>query len=270
MDTPLAPQDRPTFPAEAVAWLVGASARTVVSLGSPEVSAALAVAGHDVATPQSSRGRLPYPDRSVDVVVASRGLPDDLDDVARVLRPGGHLALVWNDRDQRIPWARKLDRCLGTEVAGDDPASPLVLCPHFGFVSEQSWRWWEPVNHESLETLVRTELCDLPDDECDRRVAAALALYADYGRGADGMQMPWVARCYKATVVERPWQAPHSLDEHPDGQPDERIDERAGEGSPRNGRPVADGRPVDLLQPVVVDPEVQDAGDSDLLLIDFR
>ena len=257
MNNPLAPQDRPTFPEDAVTWLVGATPRTVVSLGSPEVTAAIQVAGHEVRVPQGTPERLPFADRSIDVVVASRGLPDDLDDVARVLRPGGQLALIWNDRDQRIPWARKLDRVLGTEVAGEEPAAPLVVCPHFGFVSEHSWRWWEPVNDVSLKALVRAELADLGEDERERRVDEALALYADYGRGADGMQMPWVARCFKATVVERPWQAPHSLDEHPDESP-----------ASANGTPAPDS--VGVLEPVVVDPEVQDASDSDLLLIDFR
>jgi SAM-dependent methyltransferase len=262
MDTPLAPQDRPAFPEEAAAWLVGATPRTVVSLGSPEVTAALAAAGHEVLAPEGLPARLPYPDRSVDVVVASRGLPDDLDDVARVLRPGGHLALVWNDRDQRIPWARKLDRCLGTDVAGEEPAAALVLSPHFGFVGEHTWRWWEPVNHESLEALARAELAGIDAEERDRRVAAALALYADYGRGADGMQMPWVSRCFKATVVERPWQAPHAIDEQSMD-----VGRPAGEDRPADGPVEENGS---ILAPVVVDPEVQDAADSDLLLIDFR
>ena len=31
-----------------------------------------------------------------------------------------------------------------------------------------------------------------------------LAFYDDYGRGMDGMQLPYVASCFRATVVEPP------------------------------------------------------------------
>ena len=117
---------------------------------------------------------------------------------------------------------------------------------------------------ELLRVLGRQPYHDLPDlgeDERERRVDEALALYADYGRGADGMQMPWVARCFKATVVERPWQVPHGLDEHPEQHTNEAPAAANGTAAPDS---------VGVLEPVVVDPEVQDASDSDLLLIDFR
>ncbi len=75
-----------------------------------------------------------------------------------------------------------------------------------------------------------------------------MALYADYGRGNDGMQMPWVARCFKATVVERAWQVPHGLDEQ-DSAPEQGDD--------------------DAPNPVV-EPVITDGTGADLLLIDFR
>jgi SAM-dependent methyltransferase len=259
MDTPRAPQDRPAFPADAVTWLVGATPRTVVVLGSGEIAEALEAAGHDVSAPHGTPDRLPQPDRSVDVVIAARTLPAHLDDVARVLRPGGQLALVCHDRDQRIPWARKLDRVLGTAVAGDDPAAELVTSGLFGFVSEQSWKWWEIVTTTSLEEMIRAELADRDQPDRERRVAEAMALYADYGRGADGMQMPWLSRCFKATVVESAWQVPRSLSE-----------DAGGTGpSDATAKPGAD---PDATAPMnaAVDPVVQDGSESDLLLIDFR
>jgi len=254
MDSPRAANDRPAFPEDAVAWLDGATARTVVALGSADIVTALEAAGHDVSAPDGSPERLPYPDRSVDVVVGVGGLPKDLDDVARVLRPGGQLALVWNDRDQRIPWARKLDRALGTPVAGDEPVAPLVTSGLFGFVSEHSWRWWEVVNDTSLEAMLRAELAHLEPADREEKVAAGMALYADYGRGNDGMQMPWVARCFKATVVERAWQVPHGLDEE-DRAPDQ-------VGAPEQ-RDQGTANPA-------VEPVITDGTGSELLLIDFR
>lgn len=257
MDQQRAPQDRPAFPEEAVAWLAGATPRSVVVLdghvGTGEVVAAFEAAGHDVTTTERDRP-LPRPDRSVDVVVAAQGLPDDLAEVARVLRPGGQLALVWNDRDQRIPWTRKLDRLLGTATAGEDPEQPIVTSALFGFVEERGFRYWQTVTGDSLAELVRAELAGSPEEERERKVAAARELYDDYGRGADGMQMPWVSRCFRASVVESPWSSPRGLDDP------------AGTG-PVGGGP--DGRQVDRGATAPVEPPV-DQEDPHLLLIDFR
>jgi len=201
-----APQDQPAFPTEAVSWLVGGTRRTVVSIAHRDVATALAAAGHHVAA-VTGWGTPRFAPRSVDVIVATDRLPDDLEATAELLRPGGQLALVCNRRDQRIPWARKLDRLLGTHEE-PDPASELVTCQKFGFVEEETFRYWQAVNHDSLAAMLRAELSDLDADTREGKVAQALDLYADYGRGNDGMQMPWVCRCFKATVVDKIWATP--------------------------------------------------------------
>ena len=87
-----------------------------------------------------------------------------------------------------------------------------------------------------------------------------MALYADYGRGADGMQMPWVSRCFKATVVESAWAAPRALDEEPSVSATRTDTPADGDEDPERTVPIN----------AAVDPVVQDGSDSDLLLIDFR
>jgi len=207
--------DLPTaFPPDAVAWLIGRSARTVLCLGGPEIAAAASESGHDVAHVAATGDELPFKARSIDVVIAAGTLPADLDRVADLLRPGGHLALVTKARDHRIPWARKLDRAIGRTAR--DPGSPvapdaLVSSSRFGFVEEHEFRYWESVNRDSLATLITGEVAGAPDAE--GRLAAGLALYDDYGRGMDGMQLPWVTGCCKATVVETFWGSPMSQDE---------------------------------------------------------
>jgi SAM-dependent methyltransferase len=204
--------DLPTaFPAEAVAWLIGRSARTVLCLGGPEIAAAAEELGHDVVSVPDADSERPFNARSIDVIIAAGSLPADLDAVATLLRPGGHLALVTKARDHRIPWARKLDLAIGATPAGEAAAAPLVGATSFGFVDEHEFRFWESVNRDSLSTLLRSELGSEPDGES--RIAAGLALYDDYGRGVDGMQLPWVARGHKATVVESFWGSPMSQDE---------------------------------------------------------
>jgi SAM-dependent methyltransferase len=52
---------------------------------------------------------LPLRDGSVDALTVGQAFhwfdaPVALTEIARVLRPGGRLALLWNDRDNRVPW----------------------------------------------------------------------------------------------------------------------------------------------------------------------
>ena len=56
----------------------------------------------------------------VPLVRPGRALPE----IARVLRPGGVLAMVWNERDEGIPWVRRLGRLIGTQEQDRDPVRP--------------------------------------------------------------------------------------------------------------------------------------------------
>jgi len=65
---------------------------------------------------------IPLPDASVELVTAAQSwhwvdAERASAEVARVLVPGGVLALVWNIRDESVPWVRRLG-----EVAGSSPA----------------------------------------------------------------------------------------------------------------------------------------------------
>jgi SAM-dependent methyltransferase len=66
---------------------------------------------------------LPLAARSVGSVVAGQAFhwfePDAaLAEFARVVRPGGTLALVWNVRDPSVPWVRALDDLVATRAGG--------------------------------------------------------------------------------------------------------------------------------------------------------
>src|SRR5690348_16072954 len=63
--------------------------------------------------------RIPLADGAVDATVAGQAyhwFNHDLahDEIARVLRPGGVFAPLWNERDDRVPWIRRL-----TEITDD-------------------------------------------------------------------------------------------------------------------------------------------------------
>ena len=189
-----------------------------------------------------SAENLALPGRSIDVVVCAqsfhwfdheRALPE----IARVLRPGGYLALVWNQRDTGIPWVRKLSAVLGTEGQDEDLIKPLRESLDFGWIDEAEFRHWQRLNHESLRDLVlsRSYVATMNDADREAAVAKALELYADYGRGHDGMQLPYITRCYRAQV------------KHQEPDPDTDLD-------------------VEAPEP----PEIPEDPDDGALLIDFR
>jgi SAM-dependent methyltransferase len=68
---------------------------------------------------------LPLPDASVDVVVCAQAFhwfasKEALDEIARVLKPGGRLGLVWNLRDIKVSWMPKLEAIVSARE-GDTP-----------------------------------------------------------------------------------------------------------------------------------------------------
>ena len=74
---------------------------------------------------------IPLPDDSVDAVLVAQAWhwfdPERaVKEVARVLRPGGRLGLVWNTRDERLGWVKDLGRIIGHE---DDPFNQKTTLP---------------------------------------------------------------------------------------------------------------------------------------------
>ena len=260
---------RPSYPAEAVAWLTGGEAKVVLELaaGTGKLTRALVDQGHavfatepdeamlevlrervpEVSAKVATAEKIPANDRSVDVVVVAQAFhwfdhEAALAEIARVLKPGGHLALVWNSRDERIPWVRRMGDILGRQESNTSSSQHLVHSDLFGFVEEATFKHWQEVNRETVLDLARSRSSFAAMDGAgrERHLAELLAFYDDYGRGMDGMQIPYVTRCYRAVVVDR-------TASDPSGPTTSGPDEPSHEG-----------------------PVVSDGTDTDMLLIDFR
>jgi len=252
---------RPTYPAEAAAWLLGERPATVLELGAGtgKLTRVLVGLGHDVhatdpdeamlavleeqlpgvRTAVAAAEDIPLPDASVDAVVAAQAfhwfdLDRALPEIARVLRPDGRICLLWNQRNEKIPWVRRLGALIGTQEQLRDPAQALIFSELFGFVEDHEFSHWQTIDRATIQDLVlsRSNVAVLDEEERRAKLAEVVAFYDEFGRGMDGMQLPYVTRCFRAQVLDRAVQ----------------VEE--------DGPAVADGG--------------GDDGPDDMLLIDFR
>lgn len=207
--------------------------------------------------------QVPVRGRSADLVVAAQAFhrfraEAALTEAARVLRPGGRLAVIWSERDERIPWVRRLGRIIGTPDQGCDPTAAIDETAMFAAVDRSSFRFWQPLDAESLRDLVasRSHVAALPSVERERVLREVDDLYAEYGRGHDGMLLPYVTTLCRTTVL--PWaQAGPGAEAHTDPQGGPAAGARSGETRPGTGGSLGSGSGT-------ADP------DDDALLIDFR
>jgi SAM-dependent methyltransferase len=221
---------RPTYAAEAVVWALGAAPLRVADLGAGTgiLSRLLRTLGHEVIAIEPDdlmRGRLtrvsqgvtalagaaediPLPDRSVDAVVAGQAYHwfdaarANLE-IARVLRPGGVFAAIWNDADLSAPWAARLVEIIdGAEAAhGTRPA--LDLGERFGPVAQAEFRhevWLTPDDLVAMATTRSPYLVATPQGQREL-VDAVRQLTADPAlAGRERFAMPHLTRVQRADL----------------------------------------------------------------------
>jgi SAM-dependent methyltransferase len=176
---------RPTYPATAVAWVLEiAPGRRVVDLaaGTGKLTQVLVADGADVvavepldrmraALEQTVPGvralagtaeLIPLPDASADAVFVAQAFhwfdaPRALDEIARVLVPGGVLGLLWNLRDDRVAWVAELTHALGG--AGDvlvGSGGRWIDHPRFAGVERREFPNAEPFDRARLVEWARS------------------------------------------------------------------------------------------------------------------
>ncbi|HEY5335064.1 MAG TPA: class I SAM-dependent methyltransferase [Mycobacteriales bacterium] len=168
---------RPGYPSDAVRDLLGSSPLDVLDLGagtgkltrvavaeghrvlavdpSAEMLAELARVVPGVETRVGTAEALPVDDAAFDAVVAGQAYhwfdpAVALPEIARVLRPGGTLGLLWNSRDEEVPWIARFGELVGSEDASSTLIAP-TLEPLFG---PASVRWYDHLQEMTVARLV--------------------------------------------------------------------------------------------------------------------
>ncbi|MEV6343755.1 class I SAM-dependent methyltransferase [Actinoplanes sp. NPDC051851] len=223
---------RPPYPAAALDFLLPAatSARVLdLGAGTGKLTRQIRGRGYDVVAVDPSEGMLgelrkavpdvpahlgtaediPLPDASVDVVLVAqawhwvdpeRALPE----VARVLAPGGRLGLIWNVRDERADWVRRLGGVIATET---QPRDTTMGAP-FGTPVRAVFEWTHDLERAELLDMVasRSRIILLPADERAAVLAQVRQLTATHPDllGRDTFALPYVTECAYATLPGDP------------------------------------------------------------------
>ncbi|GAA1992939.1 class I SAM-dependent methyltransferase [Microbacterium pumilum] len=224
---------RPGYPTAAVQWLLdpvhrdgralrvadagagtGKLTRVAVELGAEVVAidpdaamlAELRTHVHGVPTFVGSAERMPLPDASVDALLFGQAW-HWVDAVAasaeagRVLRSGGVLGLVWNIRDESVPWVHRLTEIMHGSHAEEMLADgdPAVRDPFDG-VEARVWRWSRPMTRDALLAMARSRsyvITAAPDDR-DRIESGLADLFDEIGAvGSEPVTLPYVTRAYR-------------------------------------------------------------------------
>ncbi|NUP75069.1 MAG: class I SAM-dependent methyltransferase [Sinomonas sp.] len=219
---------RPGYPEAAVDWMIPPGAATAVDLGAGtgKLSAVLAARGLAVTAVDPSPamlGQLRRLHPGIAAVVAhaeSTGLPDSSADLvvaaqawhwfnpaaatreaARILAPGGRVALVWNQLDTSVPWVHRLSRIMH---AGDvhKPDYHPPSGPELTGWESSAFPWNDPITPEGIAELAKSRSYYLrASDTVRARVEANLDWYLHEHLGhTDGEELllPYVTQAWRA------------------------------------------------------------------------
>ncbi len=221
---------RPSYPPEAIDWLLPRTAQKVLDLGAGtgKLTTRLVERGLDVVAvdpipdmlellraslPETrallgTAEEIPLEDNSVDAVLVAQAWhwvdPEGaIPEVARVLRPGGRLGLVWNTRDERLGWVRELGRIIGSD--GDQGRFDVTLPAPFNEPQRHQVEWTNYLTPQALIDLVasRSYCITSPAEVRTATLDQVRELLATHPALANstGLALPYVTVCTRATLA---------------------------------------------------------------------
>ena len=123
-------------------------------------------------------------------------------EVLRVLRPGGRLGLIWNTRDESVPWVAELSAAMHRGLHEASAYHP-TLGAGLTIAAKQEQRWMQRTTREGILQLATTRSYYLTASEPERaamleRVARVLDAHPE--TRADVILLPYVT---EAWIAER-------------------------------------------------------------------
>jgi SAM-dependent methyltransferase len=225
---------RPSYPPEALDWLLPPGARRVLDLGAGtgKLTRLLHGRGLDVVAVEPSDGMrdqlsrsvpdirvlagsaedIPLRDGSVDVVLAAQAWhwvdpPRAVPEVARVLADGGQLGLLWNVRDEREAWVAQLGRIIHGDHNQDMINSAPEVGPPFGPVERLDVEWRGHLAPDALIDLAasRSYIITMPPDERAAVLARVRHLLETHPAlaGTAEIVLPYRTRCSRTFLPGR-------------------------------------------------------------------
>ena len=157
---------------------------------------------------------LPFLSCHFDVVTAAQTLhrfPPELalNEIARVLKPGGRLAIAYNTRDDTVPWVRRLITLMREADPeamrgdyGEDSVEKVAESPYFGLFERRNFRNWMPITRDGLIAMVerRPAVVQLNPGARARLLREVGALYDTSARAPDPLMLPFQTSCWRVEV----------------------------------------------------------------------
>ena len=230
---------RPGYPDAVVDWMLPAAARTVLDLGAgtgkftrclvargldviavepDDVMRATLAAGLPKVRALAGTGEsIPLPDASVGLVTIAQAwhwmdAARAAVEIARVLRPGGTLALAWNIRDETVAWVRRLGDIMGSSDAERSIRGTINIPEPFGVTETFETDWQNDIDVESLVALVASRSFIITASPADRAatLAAVRELVASDSTlaGRARFDLPYRTYGFQATLPSGPTGSP--------------------------------------------------------------
>jgi SAM-dependent methyltransferase len=157
--------------------------------------------------------RIPLRDNSVDAVLVAqawhwvdpaRAVPE----VARVLRPGGQLGLLWNIRDERADWVAGLGAILrqsdGAHAVSSNVSTAPRVGPPFAELERRDVAWVHHLSPGALVDMVssRSYVSTMPPADREKLLNDLRHLMRTHPAlaGTGEIALPYVTRCWRTRL----------------------------------------------------------------------
>jgi SAM-dependent methyltransferase len=224
---------RPGYPGVVGDWIIPAGARRAADIGagtgiftglmaerglavtavdpSEDMLAVLATRMPEVPVVRGTAEHSGLPDASMDLLTLAQAWhwcdhPATVREAARVLKPGGRIALVWNQLDVSLPWVHRLSRIMH---AGDvfSPEYRPTFGPGFGPPEDLIVHWVQELPVPDVVDLARSRsYYQRASPALQERVESNLRWYlTDYlAFDADAvLRIPYYTHAWRAPLLDR-------------------------------------------------------------------